>query len=257
VLDRPNPLGGVRVDGFVRDPLHVSGVGLYPIPIQHGMTVGELALMIQGEGFLPGLEDLDLRIVRMEGWHRDMLWPDLGWDWVPTSPNIPRFETALVYPGTCLFEGTVATEGRGTDDPFLTIGAPWLNAQAVASELNAAGLPGVRFTSESTVPTAISGVAENPKFRDQTIQAIRIHVTRADAYAPVPNGIAVLSAVYRNAPDSARGAFFNDRWLALLAGTNRLQSEIVEGKNSTEIALSWQEELDEFKKIRTRYLRYD
>src|SRR5690606_7549907 len=114
VLDRPNPLGG-RAEGFVLEAEHASFVGLYPVPIRHGLTVGELARMIAGEGWLPGLDALDLRVVEMEGWRHGMLWPETGLPWVPTSPNVPDFETALVYPGAALFEGTAASEGRGTE----------------------------------------------------------------------------------------------------------------------------------------------
>jgi uncharacterized protein YbbC (DUF1343 family) len=257
VLDRPNPLGGVRVDGFVRDSLHVSGVGPYPIPIQHGMTVGELALMIKGEAYLPGLDDLELHVVRMEGWHRPMLWPDLDREWIPPSPNLPTFDAALVYPGTCLFEGTAASEGRGTMEPFLTLGATWLDARAVAEELNGAGLPGVRFTSETARPESIPGMAVNPKFEGEAMQVLKLHVMRADAYAPVPNGIAILAAVYGHTPPAEKPEFFNSRWLALLAGTTRLEEALRAGKTSTEIALSWQSEVDTFKQKREKYLRYE
>src|SRR5690554_8155606 len=114
VLDRPNPLGGAA-GGFVLEPEHQSLVGMYPVPIRHGLTTGELARMIAGERWLPGLDSLDLRVIEMAGWRRDMRWPETGLPWIPTSPNVPDFETALVYPGAALFEGTAASEGRGTE----------------------------------------------------------------------------------------------------------------------------------------------
>ena len=123
VLDRPNPLSGAYVSGFVLESEQESFVGQYAIPIAHGLTVGELAMMIQGEGLMPSLESLALEVVSMEGWDRSMQWPDTGRPWVATSPNIPRFDNALVYPGTCFFEATSASEGRGTLTPFLQVGS--------------------------------------------------------------------------------------------------------------------------------------
>ncbi len=257
VLDRPNPLGGLRVDGYVLDSLHISGVGLYPIPIQHGMTVGELALMIKGEAFLPGLDDLDLHVVRMTGWRRDMLWSDTGAEWRATSPNIPTFETALVYPGTCFFEGTIVSEGRGTDAPFLTIGAPWLDARQAAAELNEMALPGVRFSFEEVQPRAIEGIADNPKFEGEAIQAVTIRISNQASYAPLLNGLAVLSAIYHQAPENVKPDFFRDRWMGLLAGTDRLQRAIETGESPVDIVASWREEVTRFEARREKYLQYD
>ncbi|GMQ82506.1 MAG: DUF1343 domain-containing protein [Rhodothermia bacterium] len=257
VLDRPNPLGGVRIDGYVRDSLHVSGVGLYPIPVQHGMTVGELAGMIKGEAFLAGLESLELLVVPMIGWNREMLWPDTGLAWIPTSPNIPTFETALVYPGTGFFEGTSASEGRGTDHPFLTIGAPWIDAEAVVEQMNAIELPGVLFHKEEARPQSIPGVAEGPKFDGETIQAIVIQVTDYRAYVPVQTGVALLGTVFQFTPEKRRKDFFNEKWLGLLAGTDRLQKSIGEGKALDLVTSAWQREVEVFTTRRKKYLLYD
>ena len=142
VLDRPNPLGGRYVSGFVLEKAHASFVGRYPIPIAHGLTTGELASMIHGERLLPGLTRLSLDVVALDGWHRDMLWPATRRPWLATSPNIPTFETALAYPGTGLFEATTASEGRGTDAPFLLLGHPDIDAASVARTLGQANLPG-------------------------------------------------------------------------------------------------------------------
>ena len=142
VLDRPNPLGGNYVSGFVLEKAFASFVGRFPIPIAHGLTVGELAGMIKGQAWLPGVERLSLDVVRMTGWRRDMRWPSTGRTWIATSPNIPTFTSALAYPGTGLFEASVASEGRGTDEPFLMLGHPDIDAMAVAGRVNSAGLPG-------------------------------------------------------------------------------------------------------------------
>ena len=136
VLDRPNPLGGDYVSGFVRHDLPPSFTSLYPIPIAHGMTVGELALMIKGSHMLPGLSNLDLTVVRMEGWERSMRWPDTELAWIPTSPNLPEFDSSLLYAGMCLLEGTGASEGRGTVTPFALAGWPGIDEEALAAKLN-------------------------------------------------------------------------------------------------------------------------
>jgi uncharacterized protein YbbC (DUF1343 family) len=256
VLDRPNPLGGIYVDGYVLDPEFRSGVGLYPIPVQHGMTVGEIAEMIKGEEMLDGLGDLDLRVVRMQGWRRDMLWPDTGLEWIPTSPNIPTFETALVYAGTCFFEGTIASEGRGTDAPFLTLGAPWLNGSELAAELNSMSLAGVSFSSGILTPESLPGRSLHPRFEGQPFEALKIDVGNEHLFRPLEVGISVLEAAYRAAPDSIRDRFLNQRWLSLLAGTDRLGQDIQAGRDASEIVRSWDEEVSVFRNLRERYLLY-
>ena len=128
--------------GFVRESQPATFTSLYPIPLAHGMTVGELAGMIKGEGMLPGLARLDLTVVRMQGWQRWMRWPDTGLHWVPTSPNLAAFESALLYPGTGLLEGTGASEGRGSAEPFRLAGWPGVDAQALARSLTRRSWPG-------------------------------------------------------------------------------------------------------------------
>ncbi|MEM1042120.1 MAG: DUF1343 domain-containing protein [Bacteroidota bacterium] len=252
VLDRPNPLGG-RADGFVLEPEHASFVGLYPVPVQHGLTVGELARMIAGEGWLPGLGELDLRVVEMTGWQRSMRWPETGLPWVPTSPNIPTFETALVYPGVAFFEGTTASEGRGTDAPFLLIGTPSLNAGALADTLSGHGLPGVRFERFYFVPRSIPGVAASPKFEGEKVAGVRLVVTDPAGVRPVALGMHLLQAVYHQKPAD----FFDADWLARLAGTRRLQRMLEAGARPEAIVGTWQGEVDAFEEARQPYLLYD
>ncbi len=252
VLDRPNPLGG-DADGFVREPELVSFVGLYPVPVQHGLTVGELARMIAGEGWLPGLDALDLRIVEMTGWHRAMRWPETGLPFVPTSPNLPDFETALVYPGVALFEGTTASEGRGTDAPFLLVGAPGLDAEALADTLNARGLPGVRFEPARFTPRSVPGRAAHPKHEGRDIAGVRLVVTGAHAVCPVALGVHLLHAAYRQRP----AGFFKSEWLAKLAGTERLGRMLEAGERPEAIVAAWQDEVAAFERMRRAYLLYD
>lgn len=257
VLDRPNPLGGTRAEGFVLDTAYTSFVGQYPIPVTHGLTVGELAAMIQGEAWLPGLENLDLRVVEMDGWQRSMPWDATGQPWIKPSPNIPDVETALVYPGTAFFEGTSASEGRGTRTPFTLVGAPWADGQALADTLNARGLPGVRFEAAAFTPESIEGMASSPKLEGTPLEGVRLAVTDPQTFAPVAAGVHVLHAFYQQAPDDVRADdFFNDRWLRLLAGTPRLQEQLEAGARPEAIIASWQDEAAAFDTLRTPYLRY-
>ena len=181
VLDRPNPLGGEYVSGFVLKPALVSFVGQYPIPIVHGLTVGELARMIQGERLLDGLESLQLSVVAMQGWQRSMRWPQTGRTWVPTSPNIPTFESALVYPGMGFVGETDVNEGRGTPTPFSLFGAPWLDAAHIAARLEALALPGVRFEPTTYTPRSIPGVATHPRLEGKTINGALLTIPTSRA----------------------------------------------------------------------------
>jgi len=257
ILDRPNPLGGVMMDGYVLDIDFTSGVGPYPIPIQHGLTVGELAKMIKGEGYLEDLEDLSLTVINMEGWTRDMMWPDTGLDWIPTSPNIPTFETALVYLGTCFFEAVSASEGRGTSAPFLTVGAPWLDAVAAVASLTEMNLSGVQFEAGLTTPHSIAGVANNPSFDGEEIAVIKIAVHNIRQFRPLATGLEVLKVVMDLAPDSVRENLVNKRWMGLLSGGDRLANGLASGMSISAIAESWEVEVNQFRSATKPYLLYD
>lgn len=256
VLDRPNPVGGVQVAGFMLDPAYQSFVGQFAIPIQHGMTVGELAHMIRDERLMPRVESLDLTVVTMDGWRRDMLWNETGLPWIKTSPNIPDLETALVYPGLCLVEGTAMSEGRGTYAPFKTIGAPWANGAALANTLNNRRLPGVRFEATRFTPQSISGMSDRPKLQGKPLQGVRLVITNPKAFRAVETGIHVLQAFYRQAPAAQKAAFLNKDWLAKLSGTSRLAAQLTQGATPEQIIASWQAELNIFLQIRARHLLY-
>ncbi|HET6567719.1 MAG TPA: DUF1343 domain-containing protein [Rhodothermales bacterium] len=258
VLDRPNPIGGVRVEGFLMQPEFESFVGEYPIPVTHGMTVGELARMIKGERMLPGLENLQLQVVQMTGWKRSMLWPETGLPWIPPSPNIPDFQTALVYPGAAFFEATSASEGRGTRTPFLNLGAPWADGQALADELNSRKLPGVRFEAATFTPHSIPGMAVNPKLEGQTVQGIRYVVTDPETFDPVAVGVHVLHAFYHQAPPGERNDFISrPEWLAKLSGSTRLYDMLTSDAAPEAIVAAWEEDVTTFRRQRERYLLYE
>lgn len=254
VLDRPNPVGGARVDGYVLEPGFESFVGIFPIPVQHGMTVGELASMAVGERWLPGLDSLRLTVVKAEGWTRDTLWPATGLAWVPTSPNIPDFETALLYPGMCFFEGLTASEGRGTDHPFAMVGAPWLDAGAAVARLSADPPAGVRFEAVRYTPRSLPGRATSPRYQDQDIPGIRIHVVDPAVVRPMDVGLRVLEAFFADPdrpPDLVRSA-----GLARLAGTRRLEAALLEGRGASAVLADWADETARFDSLRSSYLLY-
>jgi uncharacterized protein YbbC (DUF1343 family) len=257
VLDRPNPLGGDYVSGFVREPELSSFVGQYPIPIVHGLTVGELARMVKGERWLPGLDTLELAVIPLEGWRRSMRWPDLQRPWVATSPNIPSFEAALVYPGMGIVGEVKVNEGRGTPAPFSLFGAPWLDAGRTAGRLNALALPGVRFEPADFTPRSIPGVALHPRFEGQHIPGVRIAVTDAVGFEPLETGVHVLAVLFAEA--RARGIAEPTANLAMfqaLAGTRQLHHMLAGGSSGAQIIAAWRDEVARFRAQRARYLLY-
>src|SRR5205814_11941 len=199
VLDRPNPIGGIAVEGGVVHPGFESFVGLWPVATRHGLTAGEYARLLNGPvadgGFGTGC---DLQVVEMEGWKRDMLYGDTRLPWVMPSPNMPTLDTALVYPGMCLLEGTNLSEGRGTTRPFELFGAPWLDGQKLADALEAEQLPGVRFRPCAFNPTW-------DKHRGKRCQGAQIHITDRRALEAVRLGVACI--VHARAQDPAKFAW--------------------------------------------------
>jgi uncharacterized protein YbbC (DUF1343 family) len=270
VLDRPNPLGGVLIDGFMREKEFESFVGYLPVPIVYGLTVGELALMVKGERMVEGLDDLDLHVIEMQNWTRDMTWPDLNLDWIPPSPNIPDFETALIYPGACFFEGVSASEGRGTYSPFIQLGAPWADGDAIAADLNSRALPGLHFEKAEFVPVSIPGMALNPAHMGTTVYGIRYVITDAEKVLPVEAGVHVVHAFYHHAPDEQKRTFFNPPQegrqsriggprksaIVRLAGTDQLQQMIQMGASAEEIIRYWKDDLSAYDQLRRNYFVY-
>lgn len=255
VLDRPNPLGGDYVSGFVRSGIPATFTSFYPIPVAHGMTVGELAQMIQGEGLLPGLEDLELIVVEMSGWERRMRWPDTGLVWTPTSPNITDSTTALLYAGICLLEGTVASEGRGTETPFLLAGWPGVDSVRLAAVLNEEDLPGVTFVPASFTPHSIPGRASTPRYRDREVQGIGIRVTDYAAFLPVETGVAVVCALYNSLSADEQSKFFHGG-IDDLSGSVLLRTSVEKGLTAAKIAALWRDEVEQFITRRSLYLLY-
>jgi uncharacterized protein YbbC (DUF1343 family) len=184
VLDRPNPINGVATEGPVLDPAYRSFMGMHPIPIRHGRTIGELAEQFAREAF----PACDVRVLPMHGWERSMWFDKTGLPWVLPSPNMPTLDTAIVYPGMCLLEATNVSEGRGTTRPFELFGAPWIRAEEFASQMNDLGLPGVFFRAASFEPTF-------QKHAGAVCHGAQLHVTDRDAFLPFQTGIQIVAQV--------------------------------------------------------------
>jgi uncharacterized protein YbbC (DUF1343 family) len=250
VCDRPNPIGGSAVEGPMLRRGFESFVGQYPIPMRHGMTIGELARLFN-EFFGIGA---NLEVIPMTGWSREAYHDQTDAPWVMPSPNLPTLDSAMVYPGTVLFEGTTASEGRGTTRPFELIGAPGVHAGRFASRLNALGLPGVHFRPAVFEPTF-------HKHARVRCGGCQIHVLDRASFQPVAAGVALVAF----ARDMAEGF----RWreppyeyeyeklpFDILAGSSELREQIEAGVSVGEIARSWEPAVDEFVEIRRRFLLY-
>ncbi len=259
VLDRPNPLNGTYISGFMLKPEHKTFVGRYPIPIAHGMTVGELARMIKGENFMPDLEDLDLTVVSMEGWSRDMQWPDTNREWIAPSPNIPTWKTALAYPGMCFFEGVRVSEGRGTDHPFLQIGLPWSEASArsVVDTLQARSLPGVAIDTTTFTPESRPQAAPSPRFEGKQMYGFRVRITDRQAVQPVELGIHTLHATYQQAQVEGDTSFISrPDHFTRLAGTEQLRTLLEQDRSAHAIIETWADDVQQFRNQRSPHLLY-
>ncbi|MFJ8535080.1 exo-beta-N-acetylmuramidase NamZ domain-containing protein [Streptomyces sp. NPDC093591] len=242
VLDRPNPVTGRAAQGPVLHKEFATFVGRQPVSQAHGMTVAELALLFNGE-FLT--TPVALETVRMTGWRRSEFYDAWGLPWVPPSPNMPTPDTALVYSGTCLFEGTNLSEGRGTTRPFELLGAEGIDGRwaAAVSELD---LPGVHFREAYFAPTF-------SKFQGRTVGGVQIHVHDRAAYDPVRTGIALL--VTAKKVWSGFG-WRPDNWIDKLTGSTRVRTMIDAGASADEVVAGWQQELAAFRRMRGEYLLY-
>ncbi len=251
VLDRPNPINGVAMEGPVLDPRFSSFVGLYPLPIRPGMTMGEIALYLNREFKI----ECDLSVVPLEGWQREMWFDETSLPWVMPSPNMPTLDTAIVYPGMCLLEGTNISEGRGTTRPFEIFGKPGVDPDELVKKLTGEALPGVRFRPLYFQPTF-------QKYQGESCGGAQIHVTDRNSFLPVLTGVAVIRTIYHLHSESFSWKQPPYEYEAeklpidILAGTDELRSQIEHGCSLEEIARSWQKKLDLFREARKPYLLY-
>jgi uncharacterized protein YbbC (DUF1343 family) len=251
VCDRPNPIGGVEVEGPTLERRNESFVGQFPIPMRHGMTVGELARLFN-EHFGIGA---DLDVVAMSGWTRDQFWDETGLPWVMPSPNVPTAETAVVYPGTVLFEGTMVSEGRGTTRPFELLGAPWIEAEGFASRMNDVGLAGVHFRPAVFEPTF-------QKHYRTPCGGCQVHVTDRTRFKPVAAGASLIREFYASQPERFAWRdppyeYEHDKMpIDILAGTPVFREQIEQQVPLAAIVESWQAGEEAFRKIRNKFLLY-
>ena len=242
VLDRPNPIGGDIVEGALLDPAFSSFVGMYPIPARHGMTVGELAGFFNTQFGI----GVDLIVARTDNWRRSQWFTDTGLPWRNPSPNLRSPAALNNYPGTVYFEGTNLTEGRGTDRPFEQVGAPWLDAPAIAKVMNERHFPGIRF--EAIQVTVETGAA---KFPGQTIPAIRFVVTDREAYRPVRTALTLIDEIRRHHPRDFEFGKSIDR----LTGSDKARLAIASGTLPA-LLDQWDREAAAFRERRQPFLLY-
>jgi uncharacterized protein YbbC (DUF1343 family) len=251
VCDRPNPIGGLQVEGPVLVRGFESFVGMYPIPMRHGLTIGEIARLFNEEFGIGA----DLEVIAMEGWRREMYWDDTELTWIISSPNIPTFDTTTVYPGGVLFEGTNVSEGRGTTRPFELIGAPWVVAERFAEAMNRRDLPGVYFRPAVFEPTF-------QKHAGKACAGVQIHARDRRTFRPVEAGVELIAAFRASDPSQFRWKDppyeyeYEKMPIDCLAGSSTLRDQIDAGVPAHEIAAGWKEPVDGFLKIRERVLLY-
>ncbi len=252
VSDRPNPINGQTLEGPVLDPHFASFVGLYPVPVRHGLTIGEMAQWVN-EGLGVGA---DLEVVRMKGWKRSMHFEDTGLPWVLPSPNMPTVETAVVYPGGCLIEGTNLSEGRGTTHPFEMLGAPFIDPDALVQRLGRAKLPGVLFRPCRFEPTF-------HKFKGESCGGVQIHVTNRKTFKSFLTTLTVIQAIRELYPSAFAWRDPPYEYEAeklpfdILCGTDRVRQTMEAGKPVQTLEKEWQTACAAFARERKPFLLYN
>jgi uncharacterized protein YbbC (DUF1343 family) len=251
VLDRPNPLGGLVMEGNLPDPRFSSFVGLYPLPVRHAMTIAEISVYLNETEAI----GCDLTVVPMRGWRRGMRWEETGLPWVAPSPNMPTPATARVYPGGCLIEGTNLSEGRGTTRPFELVGAPFLDGRRLAHALTRRNLPGVGFRAAAFEPAF-------HKWKGQQCEGVQVHVTDVRDFAPFRTYLALIAEARRQAPRHFRWRpppyeFERTRLpIDLLCGGDTIRRTIERGGSLARLERSWRPALARFNRARRPYLLY-
>ncbi|AMM96015.1 exo-beta-N-acetylmuramidase NamZ family protein [Bacillus pumilus] len=243
VLDRPNPIGGLKVEGPVLEPEHASFVGLYPIPLRHGMTTGELATFFNKEFHI----NADVTVIKMKNWKRSMTFEDTKLPFVLPSPNMPTVDSTFVYPATGLIEGTNVSEGRGTTKPFELIGAPYINSNELADHLNQLKLKGVKFRPVSFTPTF-------SKHAGKLSHGVQLYVTDRSSFEAVKTGLSILKAIHDLYPKDFQ--FLKTGSFDKLIGNGWIKEEINQGTSVKHIMKRYHHDLKSFEKKRKKYLIY-
>jgi uncharacterized protein YbbC (DUF1343 family) len=252
VLDRPNPIGGEIIEGPLMIPEFESFIGALPIPIRYGLTSGELAMMMKGEQWIA--QDFDLHVVRMKNWKRRYFWKDTGLLWIPTSPNMPTPETAILFATASFFSAIRINDGGGTPQPFLQFGAPWLKPLSIMSKLNGGKEFGAELEAIAYTPRSLPGKVLHPIYENRTCQGIRVHINQNEKFFSVQFALTIIKALLEEWPDKIT---FNAFDVNKMFG-NELLSRFLEGNLSYEMLLSRMAEEEEiFKQKRKKYLLYE
>jgi uncharacterized protein YbbC (DUF1343 family) len=251
VCDRPNPINGISIEGNVLDSNWASFVGMYPIPVRHGLTIGELALFFKKYFNI----ECELEIVTMRGWERQLWLDETDAPWVLPSPNMPTVDTATVFPATVFFEGTQVSEGRGTTRPFEFVGAPYINSQQLAAELNSFNLPGIYFRAAEFQPTF-------QKHAGKTCGGVQLHVLDREAFEPVRTGITMVKAIvelygeefkWKNPPYEY---VYDKNPFDVISGTDDIRRAIENKASIEELTASWQSDVQAYVERREPILLY-
>ena len=254
ILDRPNPINGITVQGPLMAEQYSSIVGLHPIPIRHGMTIGEIGLMINNELWLDNNQKCQLEIISMNYWDRSDYFNHTGLPWIPPSPNIPDDSTALIYNGFCLMEGTNVSEGRGTEFPFKIFGAPWINGNELAEKLTEKELPGVIFKGIQFTPVSMPGKSKWPKYEDEICSGCYLEITNYQTFDPLKSCISVLYALHQLYPDNFK--FLDSGFINNLYGSTILQESVQNNVAISDIIHQWSIDNSNFFSTRQKYLLY-
>ena len=251
VCDRPNPVGGEEVEGSLLQAAYTSFVGQFPIPLRHGMTIGELARLFNDEFGIGAAVD----VIQLDGWQRSMYFDETGLPWIIPSPNLPTLDSAIVYPGAVLFEGTKLSEGRGTTRPFELIGAPWIDGERLAEAMNARGLPGVHFRPVFFEPTF-------HKHAKQTCGGCQVHVIDRRAFRPVRTAVELMAEFRREEPSRFAWReppyeYEHDKQpIDILSGSDRLRTTLDSGVGVEALVTSWRKDEEAFARTREKFLLY-
>lgn len=251
VCDRPNPINGIDIEGSLLEAGHESFVGQYPIPMRHGLTVGELAALFNDEFEI----NCELEIIKLDGWNREYYFDETDAPWVMPSPNMPTVNTAVVFPGTVFFEGTQISEGRGTTRPFEVIGAPFIDASILLEVMNSLEHPGVIFRSVNFLPTF-------QKYANQVCEGLFLHIVDRSKFKPVITGISLIKAIFELYPAHFNWKqppyeyVFDQNPFDVICGNEEIRNNIEQNKTINEISESWVESEQKFKQLRENYLLY-
>lgn len=253
LLDRPNPISGALIEGPMLQPAWKSFVGFVPVPLRHGMTFGELASMICGEGWIEGAECAELKVFPVRSWNRNDFYPTAERNWLPTSPNIRSLQAALLYPGLVLLEASNVSEGRGTGRPFELFGAPWISGRDLKSKLETMGFSALKIDTVSFIPRSIPGAALNPKHLGVLCRGCRLEVTDPARFHSVAFGIHLLRALKQLYPEHLT---LNASGLNRLSGDERLYNGLEKNTPVDDIIAQWSKAIGDFERQRRPYLLY-